>query len=97
MGQTLIIASEKNGYTMTDRATYLKLKRRIELVILLEGDPQLFNTYSLIQVSPLKSPRINEAGAQAFTDFMLSPEALNIIKSFGLREYGQPLFYLIKN
>ena len=96
MGQTLIIASEKSAYTLTDRATYLKLKRRIELTILLEGDPELLNTYSLLQVNPLKSSKINSAGAQAFVDFMLAPETLDLIRTFGLEQYGQPLFYLQK-
>lgn len=96
MGQTLIIASEKNAYTLTDRATYLKLKRRIELTILLEGDPELLNTYSLLQVNPLKSPKINRAGAQAFVDFMLAPETLSLIRTFGLKQYGEPLFHPLK-
>jgi len=96
MGQTLIIASEKSAYTLTDRATYLKLKRRIELTILLEGDPELLNTYSLLQVNPLKSSKINSAGAQAFVDFMLAPETLDLIRTFGLEQYGQPLFHLLK-
>ncbi|MBI2998479.1 MAG: substrate-binding domain-containing protein [Deltaproteobacteria bacterium] len=96
MGQTLIIASEKSAYTLTDRATYLKLKRRIELTILLEGDRELLNTYSLLQVNPLKSSKINSAGAQAFVDFMLAPETLDLIRTFGLEQYGQPLFHLLK-
>jgi len=96
MGQTLIIASEKSAYALTDRATYLKLKRRIELTILLEGDPELLNTYSLLQVNPLKSSKINSAGAQAFVDFMLAPETLDLIRTFGLEQYGQPLFHLLK-
>lgn len=96
MGQTLIIASEKSAYTLTDRATYLKLKRRIELTILLEGDPELLNTYSLLQVNPLKSSKINSAGAQVFVDFMLAPETLDLIRTFGLEQYGQPLFHLLK-
>ena len=96
MGQTLIIASEKSAYALTDRATYLKLKRRIELTILLEGDPELLNTYSLLQVNPLKSSTINSAGAQAFVDFMLAPETLDLIRTFGLEQYGQPLFHPLK-
>jgi len=96
MGQTLIIAAEKNAYTLTDRATYLKLQKRLDLSVLLEGDPKLLNIYSVIQINPLKSPNINAAGAQAFFDFMLSPKTLEIIKAFGVEEYGQPLFRLLK-
>ncbi len=96
MGQTLIIAAKKNAYTLTDRATYLKLQKRLDLSVLLEGDPKLLNIYSVIQINPLKSPNINAAGAQAFFDFMLSPKTLEIIKIFGVEEYGQPLFRLLK-
>lgn len=96
MGQTLMIAAEKNAYTLTDRATYLKLQKRLGLSIFLEGDPKLLNIYSVIQVNPLKSPNMNAAGAQAFFDFMLLPETLKIIKTFGVQEYGQPLFQLLR-
>ncbi len=96
MGQTLIIAAEKNAYTLTDRATYLKLQKRLGLSLLLEGDAALLNIYSVIQIHPLKSPNINAAGAKAFFDFMLSPKTLEIIKTFGVEEYGQPLFRLLK-
>ncbi len=95
MGQTLVIASEKNGYTLTDRSTYLALKKRLEISILFKGDPELFNIYSLIKVNPQKSPRINSMGGQEFIHFMLSPETLSRIKTFGVEKYGEPLFKLI--
>ena len=96
MGQTLVIASEKKAYTLSDRGTYLSLKKRIELGVLFKGDPKLLNIYSVILVNPQKSPKINTTGAQAFLDFMLSPEALKVIQTFGLEKFGEPLFYLIK-
>ena len=96
MGQTLIIASDKRAYTLTDRASYLSLRKRIDFSILFKGDAKLYNIYSVILVNPQKSASINEAGARAFFDFVLSPEALNIIKTFGAEKYGEPLFYLLK-
>jgi tungstate transport system substrate-binding protein len=92
MGATLGIAQERNAYTVTDRGTYLALQRRIALPILIQGDRVLLNIYSVIEVNPANSPRVNAAGGKAFADFMVSPEAQNLIKSFGVEKFGQPLF-----
>lgn len=96
MGQTLIIASDKKAYSLSDRGTYLSLRRRIDLSILFQGDPKLYNIYSIMLVNPQKSARINGLGAEAFFTFMLSPEALDIIQTFGTEKYGEPLFYPLK-
>ncbi len=93
MGATLTIASEKEGYTLTDRATYLAAKANLSLGILMEGDPVLLNIYHVIQVNPNKSNQINAEGAKAFTDFMVSSEAQEKIRTFGVDKYGQPLFF----
>ncbi|HEY5729453.1 MAG TPA: substrate-binding domain-containing protein, partial [Anaerolineales bacterium] len=52
MGASLIVASEKNAYTLTDRGTYLATRQNLELFILLEGDPPLLNPYHVITVNP---------------------------------------------
>jgi len=93
MGQTLNVASEKRAYTLTDRGTYLALKKRLGLNILAEGDPILVNIYHVIQVNPEKWPKVNAAGAKAFADFMVSREAQGIVKTFGIEKFGEPLFY----
>ncbi len=93
MGTTLTITSEKEAYTMTDRATYLATKQNLNLDILVEGDAVLLNIYHVIQVNPNKSEKINAEGAKAFADFMISPEAQEIIRTFGVDKYGQPLFF----
>jgi tungstate transport system substrate-binding protein len=93
MGQTLTIASEKQAYTMTDRATYLATQKNLSLDILLEGDAVLLNIYHVIQINPNKSDKINAEGAKAFADFMVSPEAQEIIREFGIDKFGQPLFF----
>lgn len=97
MGQTLIIASDKKAYTLSDRGTHLSLRKRLDLVVLLKGDPKLLNIYSAILVNPEKSAMMNGDGARAFWGFILSPEALDIIKTFGTEKYGEPLFYLLKS
>lgn len=94
MGATLTIASEKGAYTLADRATYLAFKRRIQLVVLLEGDAALLNIYHVLEVSPARHPRVNAAGGKAFADFMLSAAAQEMIKTFGVGKYGEPLFFV---
>ena len=93
MGQTLGIASEKLAYTLTDRGTYLALKKRVTLDVLVERDGPLLNIYSVMGVSPARFPKVNAAGGKAFADFMVSAEAQAVIKTFGVEKYGQPLFF----
>lgn len=100
MGATLDIASEKQGYTLTDRATYLAKKDTLSLVILSEGSPELLNVYHVMQVnpdyiaksSPDKAKMINVEGAKAFVDFMISPDTQKVIGDFGKDKYGESLF-----
>ncbi len=92
MGQTLFFADERKGYTLTDRATYLALKSKLRLVILLDGDPNLMNIYHVIVVNAARWPKVNSAGAKAFADFMVSPTAQKLIGSYGLEKFGAPLF-----
>ena len=92
MGATLNIANERNAYTITDRGTYLALGKRVTLPILVEGDRALLNIYSVMEVNPANGPRVNAAGGKAFADFMVSPQAQNLIKNFGVEKFGQPLF-----
>jgi tungstate transport system substrate-binding protein len=93
MGATLKIASEKQGYTLTDRATYLANKSVLDLDILVEGDPALLNVYHVMVVNPAKFPKVNNAGAVAFADFITSPATQDVIGKFGLDKFGQPLFF----
>jgi tungstate transport system substrate-binding protein len=93
MGQTLNVAAEKRGYTLTDRATYLAFKKMIGLVILKEGDPILLNIYHVIELNTAKNPKINVAGGKAFSDFMVSKKTQAVIAKFGVAKYGGPLFF----
>ncbi|MDR1701528.1 MAG: substrate-binding domain-containing protein [Sporomusaceae bacterium] len=94
MGQTLTIANEKKGYTISDRATYLAQKKNINLEILVEGDKNLLNIYHVMEVNPAKFDKVNKDGAKAFADFLLSDEGKKIISEFGKDKFGQPLFFL---
>ncbi|OPY82209.1 MAG: PBP superfamily domain protein [Syntrophorhabdus sp. PtaU1.Bin153] len=93
MGQTLNVASEKLAYTLADRGTYLALKKRLGLNILAEGDAVLLNIYHVIEINPVKFPKVNVAGGKAFADFMVSKETQTLIKTFGVDKYGSPLFF----
>ncbi|MFZ5642470.1 MAG: substrate-binding domain-containing protein [Bacillota bacterium] len=93
MGQTLNVANQKEGYTLTDRATYLAQKKNLKLAIVAQGDKGLLNIYHVMQVNPEKFPKVNGAGGKAFVDYMVSPEAQNLIGDFGRDKYGEPLFY----
>jgi tungstate transport system substrate-binding protein len=93
MGQTLNIAAEKNGYTLTDRGTWLALKKNLSMEILVEGDGVLLNIYHVIELNAQKWPKVNVAGAKAFADFMVSKGTQEIIRTFGVDKFGSPLFF----
>jgi tungstate transport system substrate-binding protein len=93
MGQTLGIAAEKKAYTLSDRGTYLALRKKLGLAILHEGDPSLRNVYHVIEVNPERFPKVNTAGGRAFADFMVSKAVQKRIKEFGIATYGSPLFF----
>ncbi len=93
MGQTLNVTSEKKGYTLADRGTYLALKENLQLEILVEGDAILLNIYHVIEVNPAKWPKVNAPGAKAFADFMVSKPVQDIVKTFGVEKFGSPLFF----
>ena len=93
MGATLKITSEKNGYTLTDRATYLANKDTLGSEILVEGDAGLLNVYHVIVVNPEKYPKVNVEGARAFAAFLTSNEGQAMIGEFGKEKFGQPLFF----
>jgi tungstate transport system substrate-binding protein len=93
MGQTLNVSSEKKAYTLADRGTYLALKKNLQLDILKEGDAVLLNIYHVIEVNPAKFPKVNTAGGKAFADFMVSKEAQDVVKTFGVDKFGSALFF----
>jgi tungstate transport system substrate-binding protein len=95
MGDTLNVASEKGGYTLTDRGTFVALnqKKRLALDPLLVGDASLINVYHVMVVNPARWPKANAAGARAFAAFLVSPETQAAIGKFGVEQYGEALFF----
>ncbi len=91
MGATLVAADEKDGYTLTDIATYLALRDKLGLVPLVEGDPALFNVYHVLELNPRNSSRINLTGGKALADFFVAPATQAMIERFGKARFGRSL------
>ncbi len=91
MGKVLQMASELDAYTMTDRGTWLAYRGNLELVLLLQGDPPLFNPYGVIAVNPERHAHVNYAGAAALIDWLTSAQGQKLIASY--RVDGQALFH----
>lgn len=92
MGAVLSMADEKNAYALTDKATYLSMKDKLELQIVVDATPDLLNQYTIIEVNPDKHEGINKAGADKFVKWITSEKALNMIDEFGKDKYGESLF-----
>jgi tungstate transport system substrate-binding protein len=88
MGDALLLAGQKHAYILADRATYLTFKPRVDLDVMVDGDPPLANKYAVIIVAGAR----NEAAGKVFADWLLGPHGRSVISSFGRAEYGQPLF-----
>lgn len=90
---TLAHANEKHSYTIMDRATYITMKSKITLRILVERDEVLLNYMTLIPVNPAKFPQVNHNGALRFIEWLQGKEAQIIIRDFGKNKYGEQLFF----
>ena len=94
MEKTQRIADEKKGYTLTDRGTWLatKDKDKLDMVIVLEGDPTLFNQYGVMAVNPEKHKHVKFKEAMEFVNWMISKEGQQAIGSFK-DKFGNVLFF----
>lgn len=92
MGDVLTMTSEMQGYTLTDKATYLSMKSKLNLQIVLENAANLKNQYTIIAVNPANHNAINAVGAQEFIKWMTSSKGLKMISEYGKSKYGTALF-----
>ena len=93
MGDVLTMADEMEAYTLTDRATYLAMRLGgLDLEIVVEGDPVLFNPYGVIAVNPDKNANIKVDLANEFIDWLVSLPTQELISEYGVAEFGAPLF-----
>lgn len=89
MGEALTIASERGVYILTDRGTYLALSDNLRLAVLVQGDDLLKNPYSVITVSGSR----HEDAADVFAEWLVSRDAAEMIRVFGIDRFGEPLFF----
>ncbi len=90
---TLAFTNEKQAYTVMDRATFITMKTKITLKILVERDDVLMNFITLIPVNPGKFPQVHHKEAMQFVEWLQGREAQIIIRDFGKDKYGEPLFF----
>ena len=93
MGATLLVAEQRQGYTLTDRATHLAFGKRLTLKPMVEGAPSLLNIYHVYVVNPAKHPDVKLSEARAFAAFMVAPATQARIGAFGRSRFGEPLFF----
>lgn len=90
---TLAFTNEKQAYTIMDRATYITMKSKISLQVLVERDSVLLNYITLIPVNPAKFPQVRHTETMKFVDWLQGRDAQLIIRDFGKDQYGEPLFF----
>jgi tungstate transport system substrate-binding protein len=88
MGETLTLSSEKQAYTLADRATWLSMAKNLDMTILVQGDKKLLNQYGVLVVKGAK----NEAAGKVFEDWILSAKGQAVAGAYGVDKYGQQLF-----
>lgn len=91
MGATIRMAVEMDGYTLTDRATWIAFNGKENHRIVLSGQSELFNQYGVIAVSPAKHPHVNVKGSDAFINWLISAHGQKLIANY--RVQGQKLFF----
>lgn len=91
MGKVLQIADELQGYTMTDRGTWLAYEDRLQLQLIVQGDERLFNPYQIIKVNPERHSGLNTEGAEVLANWFVSPEGQQMINDFRIK--GKVLFH----
>jgi tungstate transport system substrate-binding protein len=93
MEKTQRIADEKRAYTLTDRGTWLatKDKDKLDMIVVLEGDPTLFNQYGVMAVNPEKAKAVKYKEAMEFVNWIISKEGQDAIAAFKDKN-GNPLF-----
>lgn len=91
MGNSLIVADQKQAYMLCDYGTYLKFNSKIELVPLIDTGRELENPYGVLTVNPDKNEQIQASLAEAFVDYLIAPETQRVIGEY--RVEGAVLFH----
>lgn len=91
MGAVLQMADQKLAYALTDRGTLISYRDKVEIGILFDNDPTLFNPYHLIAVNPKRYPAAQYELARQYIEFLTGEQGQALIAGFKLS--GQQLFY----
>jgi tungstate transport system substrate-binding protein len=92
MGEVITMATEKRGYTLSDRGTYIAFRKKTDLVVVRQGDKNLWNPYGIIAVNPKKHAHVKFDLAMKLIDFVTGPEGQSIIAGFKVD--AEPLFFV---
>ena len=92
MGEVITMATQKRGYTLSDRGTYIAFRKKTDLVVLRQGDRNLWNPYGIIAVNPKKHAHVKYDLAMKLIDFVTGPEGRALIAGFEVG--GEPLFFV---
>jgi len=96
MGETLVMASEKGAYTLTDKGTYLAFKGNLQLETIIDQGDILLNVYSAISINPVRYPGQNLTLANNFVNFLLRDTTQQKIADYGKAQYGDALFFALQ-
>jgi tungstate transport system substrate-binding protein len=91
-GATMRVADQRQAYALTDRGTFIAQRDTLRLEIIIEGGDGLRNDYHVIVINPETHDRVNVEGARAWAAFVTGVQGQEIIRTFGVEEFGEPLF-----
>ena len=91
MGQTLLIANNKNAYTLSDRSTWISFNSKENLKIVCENLPPLFNQYGVILIDSKLNSNLNFKDAAVYMNWIISDEAKKLINNY--KKNGEQLFF----
>ena len=94
MGDTLVMTSEMQGYTLADLSTFLSMKANLDLEVIVDSGADLKNVYSVILVNEQAGKNVKTDDAKDFMDWLLSDRAAGLIAVYGEERYGEALFFL---
>jgi tungstate transport system substrate-binding protein len=90
----LQVTAEKNAYTLTDTATWLKNQSTLKpLVKVLSKTEDLKNQYSVLLLNQAIHDQVNSTGAEWLAAWLVSYDGQKAIGAYGVSTYKQPLFY----
>ncbi len=92
MGEVIMMATQKRGYTLSDRGTYIAFRKKTDLAVLQQGEKNLRNPYGIIAVSPKRHPHVKYDLAMKLIEFVTGPEGQSLIAGFKVD--GEPLFFV---